>query len=95
MLFVESGDAGEWGAASRWLADVVRGVLGASGRGHDGAGVRLQGKTNGWGWRRVSYRCELARRAGGRPMEFIRIGRALDFPYIYCTELKTWLGCIL
>ena len=36
--------AEEWGAVSWWPADMARGALGASGRGHDGAGVRLRGR---------------------------------------------------
>ena len=44
MLFGASGGAGEWGAVSRWLEYVVRGALGADGRGHNGVGVCLPGR---------------------------------------------------
>ena len=43
VLFEESRGSRECDAASRWPADVARGALGASGRGHDGVVVRLWG----------------------------------------------------
>ena len=72
--------------------------VGGNGRGHDGAGVRLHGGANGWGWRRVSHRCELARRADGRPMEFIPIRRpCARFPLyiLHRTENMAWLHSII